>query len=102
MMIGYLANLALPRIGEVTRCVVLGKKEKIAVDKLVGTVIIERTIDFLSVLIFLILIVISSEAIIKEFLNESILKPFKVTVLSFLDISWIFWVVIAVLGIIIL
>jgi uncharacterized protein (TIRG00374 family) len=95
MMIGYLANLALPRIGEVTRCVVLGKKEKIAVDKLVGTVIIERTIDFLSVLIFLIIIVISSEAIIKVFLNESIFKPFKVSVLSFLHISWIFWAVLA-------
>ncbi len=47
LMIGYFANLALPRIGEITRCVSLGKKEKIAVDKLVGTVIIERTIDFI-------------------------------------------------------
>jgi uncharacterized protein (TIRG00374 family) len=100
MMIGYLANLALPRIGEVTRCVVLGKKEKIAVDKLVGTVIIERTIDFLSVLIFLILIIISSEAIIKVFLNESIFKPLKLSVLSFLHISWIFWAVLAGLFII--
>ena len=35
MMTGYLANLALPRIGEITRCVVLGKREKIPVDKLI-------------------------------------------------------------------
>ncbi len=100
VMIGYLANLALPRIGEVTRCVVLGKKEKIAVDKLVGTVIIERTIDFLSVLTFLILIVLTSESIIREFLNESIFKPLKLKVLAFLNISWIFWVALALMCVI--
>ena len=49
-MTGYLANLALPRIGEITRCVALGKKEKIPVDQLIGTVVIERTIDFISLL----------------------------------------------------
>ena len=45
LMVGYLANFALPRLGEVTRCVTLGKKEKIPVDSLFGTVIIERFID---------------------------------------------------------
>lgn len=34
LMTGYLANLALPRIGEITRCVALGRKEKIPVDQL--------------------------------------------------------------------
>ncbi len=75
LMIGYLANLALPRIGEITRCVALGKKENIAVDKLVGTVIIERTIDFLSVLVFLVLIILTSSGVIKTFLNESYIHP---------------------------
>ena len=28
LMTGYLANLALPRIGEITRCVALGKRKK--------------------------------------------------------------------------
>jgi len=54
-MTGYLANLALPRIGEITRCVALGKKEKIPVDQLIGTVVIERTIDFFSLLIIMII-----------------------------------------------
>jgi uncharacterized protein (TIRG00374 family) len=100
MMIGYLANLALPRIGEITRCVVLGKKEKIAVDKLVGTVIVERTIDFFSVLLFLVIIVFASGAIINEFLNESIFRPFKVKVFSLLNFTWIFWAALALLCII--
>ncbi|MCU0461954.1 MAG: flippase-like domain-containing protein [Bacteroidales bacterium] len=100
MMIGYLANMALPRIGEITRCVVLGKKEKIAVDKLVGTVIVERTIDFLSVLVFLIIIVFTSSAIINEFLKESIFIPFKEKVLSVTNLSWIFWTGLVLCGII--
>lgn len=97
LMIGYLANLALPRIGEVTRCVALGKKEKIPVDKLLGTVIIERTIDFLSVLIFLLIIIVTSESLINEFLKKSIFIPLKDKVLSFIHISWIFWAVLIVL-----
>ncbi len=40
MMVGYLANFAFPRIGEITRCVTLAKKEKIPVDRLIGTVIV--------------------------------------------------------------
>jgi uncharacterized protein (TIRG00374 family) len=102
LMIGYLANLALPRIGEITRCMALGKKEKIAVDKLFGTVVIERTIDFLSVLLFLVIIVLTSESIIKEFLKESIFMPFREKVFSLVDFSWIFWTVLALLGILVL
>jgi uncharacterized protein (TIRG00374 family) len=51
---GYLANLALPRIGEITRCVALGKKEKVPVDQLIGTVVVERAIDLFSLLFIMI------------------------------------------------
>ncbi len=52
VMVGYLANLALPRMGEVTRCVTLNRTHKIPFNKLLGTVIVERGFDFI-VLIFL-------------------------------------------------
>jgi uncharacterized protein (TIRG00374 family) len=100
LMIGYLANIALPRIGEVTRCVALGKKEKIPVDKLLGTVIIERTIDLLSVLIFLLIIIFTSESLIVKFLKESIFVPLREKVLSLVNISWIFWVLLALFAVI--
>ena len=58
MMTGYLANMALPRIGEVSKCVALGKKEKIPVDQLFGTVVIERFIDFLSLLSIMVIMLI--------------------------------------------
>ena len=99
-MIGYMANLALPRIGEITRCVTLGKKEKIPVDKLVGTVIIERTIDFFSIVLLLVIIVFTSGAIINEFLKESIFIPFKEKVLSLWYFSWILWALLVLLAII--
>ena len=47
VFIGYLANLALPRLGEVSRCGILTKYEKIPFNKSFGTVITERTIDML-------------------------------------------------------
>jgi len=45
VMIGYFANMALPRLGEVTRCGVLSRYEKIPMNKSIGTVIVERSID---------------------------------------------------------
>ncbi len=45
VMIGYLANQAVPRLGEVLRCSTLTRYEKIPLDKLVGTVILERLVD---------------------------------------------------------
>ena len=51
VMIGYLANQAVPRLGEVLKCTVLARYEKIPADKLVGTIILERVIDALSLLL---------------------------------------------------
>ena len=45
--IGYFTNIAIPRAGELTRCTTLSQSENIPVDKLFGTIILERTIDFI-------------------------------------------------------
>jgi uncharacterized membrane protein YbhN (UPF0104 family) len=42
---GYLMNNLIPRSGEVARCGLLNRAEHIPVDKLVGTVILERVVD---------------------------------------------------------
>ncbi len=93
LMTGYLANLALPRIGEITRCVALGKKEKIPVDQLIGTVVIERTIDFISLLTIMIFLIIYSGDQITLFLRESILVPVQQKMLSIFGFTWIIWVI---------
>jgi hypothetical protein len=47
LMIGYLANMLVPRAGEVARCGVLSRTNGISVGHLIGTVILERSIDLL-------------------------------------------------------
>jgi hypothetical protein len=97
LMTGYLANLALPRIGEITRCVALGKKEKIPVDQLLGTVVIERTVDFLSLLIIMIVLILFRGEQINQFLSVSVFKPLREKVFDLLGFTWIIWVILLIL-----
>lgn len=48
VMIGYFANLALPRLGEVTRCGILARYNKIPMQKSIGSVVTERGLDLIS------------------------------------------------------
>lgn len=50
VMIGYFANLAIPRMGEFTRCGVVSKYEKVPFSNLLGTVVTERVIDMMILL----------------------------------------------------
>jgi hypothetical protein len=45
VMIGYFVNLGAPRLGEVLKCTVLARYEKIPAQKLVGTIVAERAFD---------------------------------------------------------
>lgn len=56
--LGYFANMAFPRLGEVTRCAVLGKYEGVSVSKLLGTVVVERAIDVVMFLFCLLLAIV--------------------------------------------
>src|SRR5690606_3947775 len=53
MMVGYLANHVLPRMGEVMRCSMLRRSDGIPVNTAFGTVIAERIIDMVMLLLFL-------------------------------------------------
>jgi glycosyltransferase 2 family protein len=77
LMVGYLANLALPRLGEVTRCGSLSKAEKIPFDGLLGTVIVERLIDVLCLLALLLLTAVMEYSRLGSFLLENILHPLQ-------------------------
>lgn len=51
VMIGYLVNAGVPRLGEVVKCTMLSRYEKIRADKLVGTIVTERAIDMVCLII---------------------------------------------------
>lgn len=75
VMIGYLANLALPRVGEVTRCGLLAQYEKVPFVQGFGTVIAERALDVICViLLFFLTLAIEFEKI-SGLANDMILMP---------------------------
>jgi len=51
VMIGYLVNTGVPRLGEVVKCTILSRYEKVRADKLVGTIVMERAVDVVCLLI---------------------------------------------------
>ena len=71
-MVGYLANAAIPRLGEILKCTFLSKYEKIKVDKLVGSILIERTFDLFCFLIFIGITVLIQVDKIGGFIKEKI------------------------------
>jgi glycosyltransferase 2 family protein len=95
LMVGYLANFAFPRIGEITRCATLARKEKIPVDKLIGTVIVERAVDLLSLLILILLLLFINLDTFGSFLGNSVFIPLSEKISHSLGFSWFIWIVIA-------
>jgi uncharacterized protein (TIRG00374 family) len=72
-MIGYLANFAFPRLGEVLRCTILQKYEKVPFQKSLGTVVTERIIDVMFFgILFLTALVLESEKLFSIFANSNI------------------------------
>lgn len=51
IFLSYAANLVLPRVGEVSRCGVLAKYDDVSFSKSLGTVVTERLIDTLCILL---------------------------------------------------
>ena len=77
VMIGYLANLAIPRLGEVLKCTILAKYEKVPAEKLVGTIVAERAFDVISLAIVFMLALISQFDVVGEFGSQLFEQLFK-------------------------
>ncbi|MBT3621308.1 MAG: flippase-like domain-containing protein [Flavobacteriales bacterium] len=56
--VGYFTNMFIPRAGEISRCTALNQVEKVPVDKLFGTILIERVIDFVFLISLIFLTVV--------------------------------------------
>lgn len=70
VILGYLVNMVLPRVGEITRPAVLSKVENIPFNKLVGTVVVERVVDLLFTLLIAIAIFFIQFQIIADFFSS--------------------------------
>ena len=98
LMVGYFANLAFPRLGEVSRCAALSKAEGIPFNKLLGTVIVERIIDVISLLICILLAATIEYKRLGNFFTEKILDPLNEKIQKFIGSPLLLTVVILVLA----
>ena len=51
VIIGFFANLGIPRIGELVRASTLARYEKIPVEKVIGTVVVDRIVDMITFIV---------------------------------------------------
>jgi uncharacterized membrane protein YbhN (UPF0104 family) len=77
VMIGYLVNAGVPRLGEVVKCSILAKYENVRVDRLVGTIVIERIVDLICLIIVFIAALFFQGHIIGDYIAESFGNIFR-------------------------
>jgi glycosyltransferase 2 family protein len=97
LMIGYLVNMAIPRGGELSRCYNLYKMDRTPIEISLGSVVAERTIDFLCMMLVFILTFIFEWQPITKLVSQFMAEN---NVGSALGMEWLF-VALAVILIII-
>ncbi|NCP45992.1 MAG: flippase-like domain-containing protein [Flavobacteriales bacterium] len=99
-MIGYFANMGIPRSGEILRCGVMSKYENIPFTKLVGTVIAERVADLIILFLCIATVFFIQFDLLKNYFIELGLldkfSPIKLLIIgiTFLILIFIFYLII--------
>lgn len=75
--IGYLTNFAVPRAGELARCGVITRKTGLPFESVAGTVVLERSIDMLSLGIVFISVMIFFWDSFGGFINKEIIATME-------------------------
>ena len=66
VMIGYLVNAGVPRLGEVVKCTILTRYEKVRADRLVGTIVMERAVDVVCLAVVFLIALITQWNVVGE------------------------------------
>ena len=95
VMIGYLVNAGVPRLGEVVKCTLLSRYENVRADKLVGTIVVERAVDVVCLLVVFLLALFFEGHIIGEFTMNLFGSFFQNSsgAVSFTKLIWFFVIV---------
>ncbi|WP_175632768.1 lysylphosphatidylglycerol synthase transmembrane domain-containing protein [Pedobacter ghigonis] len=101
VIIGYLANLALPRFGEIGRCSVINKAEKVPMFASIGTVITERLFDVLVLLLTSMAMLVFQYDIVSDFLYDTLYLNL-VKKLSAINYLWLLAIGIAIVLLIVI
>lgn len=76
VLVAYMANLALPRAGEVMRCATLRTSEGIPVEKSLGTVVTERIIDVLAFAVIIVIGMLAMFGQAKDWLYDTLSEKY--------------------------
>lgn len=71
VMVMYLSNMAIPRSGEVVRCGIITKYEKIPFARCLGTVVTERIADMVVLLILTVVVLATQAGIVGDILDNN-------------------------------
>ncbi|KAA6321401.1 hypothetical protein EZS27_028942, partial [termite gut metagenome] len=71
IFVSYAANLVIPRLGEISRCGVLAKYDKVPFAKSLGTVVTERLIDSLCLAVITIITLLVQLSVFNRFFAET-------------------------------
>ena len=92
----YFANLAIPRLGEVTRCALVSRYEKQDFSKVLGTVVSERLLDLIIVVILTAIAFVTQANVFADFITAhpeikenlaKIFSPLTITILAITGIA---------------
>lgn len=75
LMLGYLINLLVPRAGELARCGAVNRSYPIPTGKLIGTVVMERTIDMAFMLLMIMLAFFTQGAVFLDIFGTLVSVP---------------------------
>jgi uncharacterized membrane protein YbhN (UPF0104 family) len=82
LMFGYLVNLGVPRLGEISRCVAVRRSENISFEAALGTVVAERAIDIFCLFVLLVFTFFYQFDIAATFLTQYVFTPLRTLVLQ--------------------
>lgn len=101
VMINYLANLAFPRLGEITRCAITKKYEDIPVDKAFGTVITERVIDLLILATLCPIVILTQFDVLGGYFNEKVGQPLLEKINNLITTAnWTLYIILGIIGLV--
>jgi uncharacterized protein (TIRG00374 family) len=87
---GYFANTFIPRAGEILRCTLLTRYEKIPVNKLIGTILVERFFDFFCYILIIVFTICIQLNTVSDFIKK------KVLLISNKNATFPWWVILLV------
>jgi len=85
VMTCYLANLAVPRLGEVLRCTLIQRYDKVPFQKSFGTVVVERVFDMIIFMLLLVLLIFLNTGLLS---NLMINKQEGITLGAWVNEKW--------------